>query len=108
MHSIGIMKSRNGSNKPFNYSRPYPSGFHAFKAKEEEPQKPSEVDLSRITFPGDGIPWNSETCSWTLPKPHVGVHEFTGSSQTNDPQPSGSGLNTQCSSKRKCDLNSPM
>jgi len=100
----GTMKSRVRSNKPFNYySRPYPSGFHAFQHAKEERTSSDEVDLSQITLPASGTPWDSQTCSWTLNAPHAGVMEFTGTT-TN---PSGSGLITQ-QTKRKIELNCPI
>lgn len=102
------MKSRFRSNKNFNSSRPYPGGFHAFNAKTEETPTTSPEKAA-------GIPWNSQTCSWTLPAPPSGVMEFTGTTQNANLtylQPgssSSSGLHIGATmSKRKYDLGCPM
>lgn len=72
------MKSRIRSNKFFTYSRPYPSGFHAFKQSHETTS--TDENLSNIKFPGtSSAPWNSQNCSWTLSSPPTGVMQFGGS-----------------------------
>lgn len=110
------MKSRFRSNKNFNSSRPYPGGFHAFKnektEKELELSGDNEKELSGITLPAGGIPWNSQTCSWTLPAPPSGVMEFTATQNANltplQPGSGSSGVHSATMSKRKYDLGCPM
>ncbi|KAL5274545.1 hypothetical protein ACFFRR_000951 [Megaselia abdita] len=94
--------------------RPYPGGFHAFKPRAEDTKK--DQDLATITF--NGTPWNSQTCTWTLPTPHSGVMEFTGTANMQSTS-GGSGLISSQNitpldavkstlSKRKYDLNCPI